>query len=1002
MENTAPTSSPHNAPDSRISLRESILKHGKSLLMILLPVILTLGIEYWSGLFLPRTVDSPALNPSFTILVLYSGLCAGWVATLAGCLRSWLFPQQLFREEFGLRLLIAWALFGILSACTWRTGLTPATALDTWNNLVLKHSLPPITGDSRDLMLLLLSWVLLSIGAHWLHSHWRGMRSAQQHDREVQGDRLGFLSEGLTYARQIAVRGPVLRPAPQIVEPAFRRRNEPSLDMRPWRDLAFDLVSIWTSSYHFNDTNWHDREGCWCGENVDTGALVLLYPVLMWPNETDLKQFAAYAAQLSTRHTSQQAEILVVHQGTAKVPPRCMLGDQITCVFLAEDTLLDQLIDFAEYRAQIARLVADNSHTMPPGSPVSISQVYVPTGFTNYRTRERGEDVEAHLRAWLADSRPRPMALLGHYGQGKSSTTLMLTHHLLQQPRPARVPILIELRGKSPGDLSPRELLGAWIGTRRNSRMTPDALHYLHQAGRLLLIFEGFDEMANLGGREQRMRHFETLGYFAAYPRSKVLITGRPNLFESSDELEQALGIDQPFGGDGEGVELAYFTYDQIERSLHPYGPTVCKQIVDFARDNQQFYDLVCRPSLLHIVANIWEQEQLASQVDSLTSARVMELFIKRSYERQRLKDQPRRYMFLNSSERAFFMSGVAAYMATNNLPNQIPGVRLNQAVDTLLETIPAEISTQVSPYQGEVRSALSVRMTDTPDALDLLRTDVRTYGLLQDDPSRPGSYRFGHKAFMEYLFAEVIYQSMQGPGQRSPRAAAIMRATPLRLSALAQMPVSCAFLAELFRGHISRQSQEQDAQHSAPPARAEQMARQVWGMLLRLLPGARSLLGKLSLVLTLINATMFQTVPQRLVIAAFISTSFIFIASLTGKILGVFTPPQNLTDPSILYLVSITILSAVLASATKFLFRSRQMEDSNRAVPSEFESFFIVWTYICRELGVDDETLKRVCGIRFLPWIKGTKFDYFPPPREQSSAGGGRQRQPPEAAPKP
>lgn len=996
--------SPSEPPEPRISALDSFKKYGLPFLAGLLAPVVILGIEYWTGWFQPVQAPDAAPRVSLLTLLAYTALCLWCLFASIGCLKNWLIPRRLFREEFALQLLIALALFGALTVITWRTDLTPMILLSVWSDLMLNRNLPSPAGDARDLAIMGLSWVLLMIVANSLHGNWRGPRSLQQLERETQGARLGLLGESLTQLWRVVRGGPALRHQADRASPTFRRRDEPIIENPPWSDLALDLITLSTSSYQFGESSWHDREECWVGSNLDTGGLVLLYPVLAWPDDETLRLYATYATKLPAYATVRSVEILIIHQGTVTAPARRELTPDISCTFFSEEVLLDQLVDFAEYRAQIQRRVEDKGHTMPPGSPVDLTQVYIPTGFVNYRTGEHGDDVESHLKHWLRDPRPCPKALLGHYGQGKSSTALMLTYHLLQEPDLSRWPILIELRGKSPGDLSPQELLGAWIGTRRNSRMTPAALYHLHQAGRLLLIFEGFDEMSNLGGREQRMRHFETLGHFAAHPRAKVLITGRPNLFESDDELEQALGIDQPFGVDGEAVELAYFTPEQIERSLDPYNQTVRTQIVGFARSNLQFYDLIRRPALLHIVANIWEQERLADQVATLTSARVMELFIKRSYLRQGLKDTPRRYMFLNTSERAYFMSGVAARMAADDLPNQITGEQLNETIDALLKEIPEEVSTQLSAYQGEMKTALSLRIADTPDALDLLRTDVRTYGLLQDDPSRPGSYRFGHKAFMEYLFADVAFQHMQEPKQRSPRFAAITRTIRPSLSALAQMPVSCAFLADMVRSQVQGIA---EIRHAAPALQSEYKSRFILFSLRRLMSNSDFSLGFLSinLVLTLVGMTLTSN-PRRVrrlmfgLSVIFLLTSFYLAFTLFFRPDTINSSPLSRLIMMMMAMMALMTVTMVMAMHLRSIRLSDSSASSNIRLLGTFTSLFIVWVFIARELGADDEALKRASGIARLPWTKHDKFDYFPSPRERSASGKGKPAQQPWVLP--
>jgi len=100
---------------------------------------------------------------------------------------------------------------------------------------------------------------------------------------------------------------------------------------------------------------------------------------------------------------------------------------------------------------------------------------------------------------------------LGEYGQGKSTSSLLLCYHLIaqlaEQPD-TRIPILIELRGKNPHTLTSEELLATWA---HHYDISIQALLHLHMAGRLLLIFEGFDEIDLSGDTEARISHFRTL-----------------------------------------------------------------------------------------------------------------------------------------------------------------------------------------------------------------------------------------------------------------------------------------------------------------------------------------------------------------------------------------------------------------------------------------------------------------------------------------------------------
>jgi len=117
---------------------------------------------------------------------------------------------------------------------------------------------------------------------------------------------------------------------------------------------------------------------------------------------------------------------------------------------------------------------------------------------------------------------------------------------------------------------------------------------------------------------------------------------------------------------------LAPFNLDQIKHSLRATDATTHAEILALARRDEKFREVMARPSLLYIVSVLWRREKL-SERRRINSALVMELFIRRSLEHQKDKyDRP--FMVLNSAERHYFMTRIAAYMAAKKLPNQING----------------------------------------------------------------------------------------------------------------------------------------------------------------------------------------------------------------------------------------------------------------------------------------------------------------------------------------
>jgi len=170
---------------------------------------------------------------------------------------------------------------------------------------------------------------------------------------------------------------------------------------------------------------------------------------------------------------------------------------------------------------------------------------------------------------------------------------------------------------------------------------------------------------------------------------------------------------------------------------------------------------VVARPSLLYAVSLLWRREHL-SQHRYIDSALVIDLFIRQTLKRQQPKhdkssfDTPP-FMVLNSAERHYFMSGIAVYMAAKQLPNQIDGRQLEEAVEQLVAAIPDAVSQSVDAVRDEdphpLRSEARLEwQTKSAEIMRKINTDVRACGLLVTDPTKDGNFRFAHKSYMELL----------------------------------------------------------------------------------------------------------------------------------------------------------------------------------------------------------------------------------------------------------
>ncbi len=344
----------------------------------------------------------------------------------------------------------------------------------------------------------------------------------------------------------------------------------------------------------------------------------------------------------------------------------------------------------------------------------------------------------------------------------------------------------------------------------------PRAVMKLLRAGRIFLILEGFDEMALVGDSETRLSHFRTLWKFC-YPLAKILITGRPNFFLDDMEMRAALGISKSIaaGPYCVALHLEPFSLQQMRSALRAVSPTAREEIVELARKDDKFREIVSRGSLLYVVSQLWDREQLSTYKGQITSAFVMDLFIQHTYRRQALKTAASpNFMILNEGERKYFMNGIAAFMGALGLPNQITRDQFERSVNALYTLIPNSATDDGGGFPKTKEKPLRERLRDAESPVEDVCNDVRASGILVVDQTKSGALRFAHKSFMEYLMARVYGDNIM----RSNReiSSALIASTHLTARNLLEYPESLAFLGEIFVGALSAPGKEvsSDSRH--------------------------------------------------------------------------------------------------------------------------------------------------------------------------------------------
>jgi hypothetical protein len=648
--------------------------------------------------------------------------------------------------------------------------------------------------------------VLVVIGIYFIHksyADWKGPRSVDEMERDRSQQGVSLVSQALDEGLRLIKRAPER----ELYNPNRRFSADVSAPSMPnivWHEHAKELFGLWYSTSSFltsDDPVWDSKMKCWLGRETRRDIPIFLFCWRYYPTDVEQREMIAYMRSV-TANGNHLA--YVVYPGD---PGHKKFDELSDLTLVTEDYLLDNIVDFTDYFNEVKRRVEKHKF---PDTGITITDLYVPSSLCTLSGEIVSDDMGEYVANWVRRPAGRHLAVLGEYGQGKSTGALMFVYQAVVSKlanSSDRVPILLELRGKSPANLLPQELLGTWA---QQYKIHALALGKLLIAGRLILIFEGFDEMANVADVEARLSHFRSLWRFA-YPESKIVFTGRQNLFFEDKELEVVFqsAAGEKTTASCEVLQLMPFNIEKIASSLRWVDMATRNEIVAAAKAHSQILDVVSRPSLLYIVATIWHDLATLIADGKVTSAHVIDRFILHSYQRQAEKEQSIAFMVLSKSERRYFHEGLAVYMASRGTTNQITATEMERAITRLYDAYPEDAHVVEEIVMETDRAPLKRRISDPLIAIDAITTDVRTHGILTNDPARRGAFRFAHKSFYELLFAKSYAYDMLGLD--SVFYGAIRKAMDKNMGDIQQSTEIVRFFSEILVGKIIERGSDRE-----------------------------------------------------------------------------------------------------------------------------------------------------------------------------------------------
>ena len=287
--------------------------------------------------------------------------------------------------------------------------------------------------------------------------------------------------------------------------------------------------------------------------------------------------------------------------------------DEIQVITYAD--LEKSIIDFRQYVSDLLALLGDDP---------SLQYFIEP----NIR-RENGTLLESAIEyvfKWLIDPVANQLTLLGDFGTGKTTflkyfALQLATNYkadVIDKGGHARVPIYIDLREYSRA-LSLKQLILEFLDTNSIRCASFTSFEYMLNEGYIVLIVDGFDEMASRGDQQVTLRNFREL-VRAAKGRAKIVLSCRTHYFSTDQDVQRHHGLSTRLHLLGKNYTDLYreiaaktnfliahiqdFSDKQVEKYIQTRCGSNAKRVSEFISETYNLPELSKRPVLLDMIVS--------------------------------------------------------------------------------------------------------------------------------------------------------------------------------------------------------------------------------------------------------------------------------------------------------------------------------------------------------------------------------------------------------------
>ena len=334
------------------------------------------------------------------------------------------------------------------------------------------------------------------------------------------------------------------------------------------------------------------------------------------------------------------------------------------------DEMLDLDADFSGYLERLTKDIQDRG----------IDRKYVSLACTtdeiNPKTQQklrvsRYENIDSYIDTWLEEPSKEHVSVLGEFGTGKTWFALHYAWEALQKYQKAkkegrsrpRLPLVVPLRDYAKA-ISVRSLFSEFFFDKHEILVPGySAFEQLNRMGKLLLIFDGFDEMAARVDRQATIDNFWELAK-AVVPGSKVILTCRTEHFSEAQQGRELLNAELKSSVENLTGEAPQFEILELEK----FDDERIRQVLSFATEPEtierimgdpQLRDLARRPVMIDLIVEALPGIKGKEKIDM---SRIYLYAVRQKMER----DIKQERTFTSMADKLYFLCEIAWEMLSS------------------------------------------------------------------------------------------------------------------------------------------------------------------------------------------------------------------------------------------------------------------------------------------------------------------------------------------------